>query len=256
MYFSQLQSLTGELESHLSPEMMSLKSSLKPYLDSLTPKHATMASLFREVSQEGAELTDVFKPTKEVAGDSGRAGRISSQISNLDTHCRRVEQLWQDAQERVRRGERHPSQTGLTTGQTSSKSGQSSKKKQATERKTRQTSATRGSKTGQTGSARTSKTGQPTAAKSSNTSRTGSTRTSKPSQTTAGPTDKSKRSAQKQVSLPTTKLPPSEPSSLKTHNGGPSSKTRSSARKQSEMYGDLEAEAYRVSIIYCTLFCL
>ena len=56
-----------------------------------------MTTLFRLVSDDGVALVEMFKPTGESAGDSGRSARISAQISNLQTHCQRVEQLWSDA---------------------------------------------------------------------------------------------------------------------------------------------------------------
>ena len=93
----QLQSLTGDLESGLSPEVVSLQSPLRHYLQKLSPRHSEMTALFRLVSEDGAALTEMFKPTGETAGDSGRLARISAQISNLETHCQRVEQLWSDA---------------------------------------------------------------------------------------------------------------------------------------------------------------
>ena len=93
----QLQSLTGELESHLSTEVTSLQSPLRPYLENLSTRHSEMTTLFRLVLDDGASLVEMFKPTGESAGDSGRSARISAQISNLQTHCQRVEQLWSDA---------------------------------------------------------------------------------------------------------------------------------------------------------------
>ena len=246
----QLQSLTGELESSLSPEMLSLKTPLKPYLDDLAPKHTAMASLFHGVSKDGAALTEVFKPTNEMSGDNGRAGRISSQISNLDTHCHRVEQLWRGAWERVetgRAGEGSPSasQPRHSAGKTGSRSGQTGSKTGKT------------SKTGQTSKGKTGKTGHTTSS-AKTAQATAKTATVK----TVGKADKqpgrTMNKPAKDLTSPTARHPPSSDreSSLRVRNEGSSSKAkenrRNSSKRQSEIYGDLEAEAYKVdtAVVY------
>ena len=213
-FLSQLQLLTGELEAHLSPEMMSLQSSTKPYLDGLAPKHAAMASLFHEVSQDGMVLSELFKPTNEVAGDGGRrASRIFSQMSNLNTHCQRVEQLWDDAWRKAGGGK--PSRPQLT-GQTSH--GVSKMTSESSSKKDQQTS-----KTGQTGKIRQSGgMGKPKHLTSPTTGKPGSSVVPSSEAHTVGA------------------RPPKSPSKKRTS---------SSAKRLSDMYGDLEAEAYKVSVL-------
>lgn len=196
----KLQSLTGELEAHLSPEVISLQSPLKTYLNRLLPQHTAMASLFHEVSQDGAVLSEMFKQTKESAGDSGRATRISSQLSNLKTHCQCVEQLWEEAWKKT--GERVPAQASKTTSKSSP-----ARKREKSTTKASQT----GGKTGQSGG-----TGKEKLLSA----------TKQPSSTV-----ESGRHAAKAPSP--TKLSPKR-------------QVPSSAKRQSEIYGDLEAEAYKV----------
>ena len=222
----QLQALTGELEASLSPEMVSRQVSAKPYLSNLTDKHNAMASLFGEVSQEGAALTELFKPTNEIAGDGGKAGRISAQISNLDTHYRRVEQLWEGAWRRVGGEKPRPRQTS-----------QSSKTSQSTSSRTSESS-------------QTSKTGQPT----SRTSQTA--RPSATSHTTRQVTgEKGVASRMTHLISPTAQKPQSDMASseaLRTVHPLKASPARrgsgNSAKRQSDMYGDLESEAYKVCV--------
>lgn len=180
-----------------------------------------MASLFNNVSEGGAALTELFKPTNDMAGDSGRAGRISAQISNLKTHCNRVDQLWKNACERVR--ENHQSVTSQATRDTGVTNTQSTTKKEQRTSKTGKTSSNRASKTGQTSSTKTS--------------------TTKSSETSSGTGGKKEKTGK---TTPLTSQPTKQPSSPKTYNVGGLSKRRK--RKHSEIYGDLEAESYKVDI--------
>lgn len=202
----QLQSLTGELEAHLSPEVLSLQSPLKTYLNKLLPQHTAMASLFQEVSQDGAVLSDMFKPTNEAAGDSGRAARISSQLSNLKTHCQCVEQLWEKAWGKTGGGIPAQQAGSNTASKTTSESSPARKREKITAK-----TSQRSDKTGQ--SSRTGKDKLPSATK-------------QPSSVL----ESGRHTA-------TTSSPPKSPSKRQAS---------SSAKRQSELYGDLEAEAYKV----------
>ena len=207
----QLQTLTGELEAHLSSEVISLQSPLKTYLNRLLPQHTAMASLFNEVSQDGAVLSEMFKSTKEATGDSGRATRISSQLSNLKTHCQCVEQLWEEAWKKT--GEKVPPQQLQPAGHTGNKTTSKSSPARKREKLTNKPSQTSG-KTGQ--SSGTGKDKLPPATK--------------------------QPSSMIESGRHTAKAP--SPSKV-----SPKRQASSSAKRQSEIYGDLEAEAYKVIII-------
>lgn len=170
-----------------------------------------MASLFNKVSQDGAVLSEMFKTTKEAAGDSGRATRISSQLSNLSTHCQCVEQLWEEAWKKT--GERVPPQQLQPAGHTSNKTTSKSSPARKREKVTTKPSLTSG------------KTGQP--------SETGKDKL--PSAT--------KQSSSMAESGRHTSVASSPP------KVSPKRQASSSAKRQSEIYGDLEAEAYKVIFI-------
>ena len=224
---SQLQSLAADLESQLSADMLSLKSPLKPYLNDLASKHASMASLFHEVSQNGAALTELFKPTNEGARDNGRAGHISSQISTLNTHCQRVEQLWSDAWGRVGGGK------PVRTSKTSSQSRQASDVGQPAV-KVSQRIPSVASKTGKEITAKASVTRQTTASKPQQTS-----------EDVAGARQTVGTSKTKHLTSPPMRQSSGKESEVLAVKASPKRQTPSSKRR-SEMYGDLEAEAYKV----------
>ena len=220
----QLQSLAADLESLLSPDMLSLKSPLKPYLSSLTAKHASMGSLFNEVSQNGATLTELFKPPGESAGDNGRATRVSSQISTLNTHCQRVEQLWSDAWGRV--GVEKPTRPRAT-----SKTGSQSRQASVASKTGKEMAAVKVSITSQTAAVPA---GEPSQASGDVAGKRGQTAvTSKTKHLTSSPA--TRQSSARESEAPSVKSSPKRQT--------PSS----SAKRQSEMYGDLEAEAYKAS---------
>lgn len=279
---------------------MSLQSPLRPYLENLSSRHSEMTALHSQVSQDGAGLTDMFKPvTGETVGDSGRSARIAAQRVNLETHCQRVEQLWKDAWEREGKGAKAGSTpaTGTRTkaaisGKTSDQAGKPGKGdsmtsrpsgKASTEAKPSSKKSGSQGKAGKSSQAGTAKTGQTSTAKAGPTSqvgKTGQTSATKTSQTgsegagkakPAGKVGKAvqKRSSQAYTQPPTTTTATNPAASsraseskikasLKANSPGASSLAagsgKASAKRLSDTYGDLEAEAYKVSKLFRGLF--
>ena len=233
---------------------------------------------------------EMFTPTGEMGGDSGRTARISAQIANLDTHCQLVERLWRDAWQReggVEVGPRGRSRTGSkgsSSGRPTRRVGSSGRVEHSTAGESE--SGRRGDDSQARTSAKSSSVtiSSPvdrTAAATTSSSGGGVTDSGK-----AKATGKVGRAVQKLTS-PTTKLPPtsSQTSSTAHFLGATPSRTtktgkhnnpaararlslimwgvtlsagessKSSARRLSDMYGDLEAEAYKVRYIFtCNVY--
>ena len=218
----------------------------------------------------------MFNPSGDAAGDSGRSARISAQIANLETHCQLVEHLWRDAWERV--GGAGVESRGATSNKSRSEAvSGSSRSGGETGKSTRRgsgTSRTRDKVSDESGKKKRKDQSVKKESRTPETSGTDTTTEKHSGQTTQKGTgglvdttgetsasgegsSKTKSSgsrvgrAVKRLISPTSKQPPGETSST-AHSAGASSRSaagsnRNSAKRLSDTYGDLEAEAYKVN---------